>query len=376
MKKRVLIVTSGGLDRSGVPSVIMTIVRGLKDECVFDIMLSAPEADDYLSEFKGYGGKVFPYVKRRFRFRAFNTLSGFFRPVSLFFCTRRVIAANGPYDVIHCFNEFDMAGSLAAAAVSRIPVRAGHVHKTWANRGGPLTRLYRRYCRRLTDRYATACLGCSRLACDCFYTPGARTQTVNNPYDERRFFWDPGADVSGGALHLVQVGYLCENKNQRFTFEMFCSIAAHMPEAKLTFAGADSSCGRALRNDVRRMGLEERVAFLPPDTDIPGLLNHASLLMLPSKSEGFGIVLIEAQAMGLFCYASDTVPKETDLGGVRYLPLSRGPEKWAEAVLQDHLYERKTPRDCSAFSTAAFTEKIRRLYENGSCSDINERGGC
>ena len=376
LKKRVLIVTSGGLDRSGVPSVIMTIVRGLKNDCVFDIMLSAPEADDYLPEFKGYGGRVFPYVKRRFRLSLLNTLSDFLRPVSLYFGTRRVITANGPYDAVHCFNEFDMAGSLAAAAVRKVPIRVGHVNKTWGNRGGPLTRLYRRYCRCLINRYATDRLGCSRLACDCFYAPGARTRIINNPYDEQRFYWDPDAAVTGGGLHMVQVGYLCDNKNQRFTLEVFRSVAEKIPEAKLTFVGADSAYGKALKKDVCAKGLEDCVTFLPSDTDIPGLLNSCSLLMLPSRAEGFGIVLIEAQAMGLFCYASDTVPKETDLGGVRFLPLSSGPGKWAEAILKDHFYEKKIPRDCSAFSVAGFTADIRRVYKiDGSYSDLNSKRG-
>ena len=96
---------------------------------------------------------------------------------------------------------------------------------------------------------------------------------------------------------------------------------------------------------------------------MPALLRESTLLLLPSRSEGFGIVLIEAQAMGLSCYASDTVPKETDRGGVTFLPLSAGPEAWADAILRDRRYEQKKPCDCSPFSAAAFAEQFPVLYE-------------
>ena len=372
MKKRVLIVHSGGLDRSGVPSVIMNIVRELKDDCVFDLMLSKPEADAYLAEFREYGGRIFPYVKRRFRLGLLNTAADFLRPVSLFFHTRRAIAKGGPYDVVHCFNEFEMAGSLAAAARLGVPVRIGHVHKAWINEGGPLTKLYRRYCRRLINRCATVRLGCSRLACDCFYLPGGDTQVVSNPYDDRRFRPEADGDVRDGALHIAQVGYLCDNKNQRFTLEVFRHIAADLPEADLTFVGADSPYGDALKDEAAAAGLRDRVSFLPPDADIPALFGRSTLLMLPSKAEGFGIVLIEAQAMGLFCYASDTVPKEADLGGVRFLPLKKGAETWARAIEKERLYEQKIPRDCSAFSMTGMRNSMRRFYGTaGAEEEIN-----
>ena len=282
-----------------------------------------------------------------------------------------MIADNGPYDVVHCFNEFEMAGSLAAAALRGVPVRIGHVHKTWNGKGGPLTRIYRRYCRRLIDRYATVRLGCSRLACDCCYSPARDAQVVSNPYDEMRF--SPGADgaVSGGALRIVQVGYLCDNKNQRFTLEVFRRIAADLPDAELTFVGADSPYGQALKEEASAAGLQDRVTFLPPDADIPALFGRSTLLMLPSKAEGFGIVLVEAQAMGLFCYASDTVPKEADLGGVRFLPLKDGPGNWARTIEKERLFEQKVPRDCSAFTTAGMGRSMRRFYGTANTEEAN-----
>ena len=364
MKKRVLLIASGGLDKSGVPTVIMTIVRALQEDHDFDILLGTGEEGYFEPEFRQYGGRIFRRPKRKFRFGPLNTLADFFRPVALFFTTRRLIRRNGPYDAVHCHNEFDMAGSLAAAASRGVPVRVGHVHKTWSRAGGPLTRLYRAYCRSLVHTCATARLACSRQAGTAFYSARDGFLAVNNPYDERRFCPDPDGTVGDGGIRLVQVGYFCDNKNQRFTLDVFRALAAARPDdARLSFVGAaEGAYGEALRAAIRKSGLEDRVTLLPPDADIPALLNRNTLLLLPSKAEGFGMALIEAQAVGLPCYASDAVPREADLGGVRFLPLSDGPDAWAKAILSERRFAQKMLCDCSAFTTGRFAEAIRAAY--------------
>ena len=363
MKKRVLIVASGGLDKSGVPSVIMTIVRQLRQEYAFDILLSARNVGYFEQEFLDCGGRIFRYKKKRFSIGALNTLADFFRPVSLYFITRRMLAREGPYHAVHCHNEFDMAGSLAAAAVQGVPLRIGHVHKTWAGRGGPLTRAYRFLCRKAINAYATARLGCSSQANAAFYGAEASAQAVNNPYDETRFFPDAGETAENGDIRMVQVGYFCENKNQRFTVEVLAELLKMGRDARLCLAGdARGAYGKALEEEIRAWGLQERVTLLPPDADIPALMKKSNLLLLPSRAEGFGMVLIEAQAVGLSCYASDTVPRETNLGGVKYLPLAAGPRAWAETIAAENSFARRIPRDCGAFSTEAFANAIREAY--------------
>ena len=79
MKKRVLLIASGGLDKSGVPTVIMTIVRALQEDHDFDILLGTGEEGYFEPEFRQYGGRIFRRPKRKFRFGPLNTLADFFR---------------------------------------------------------------------------------------------------------------------------------------------------------------------------------------------------------------------------------------------------------------------------------------------------------
>ncbi|MBX2861559.1 MAG: glycosyltransferase family 4 protein [Vampirovibrio sp.] len=61
----------------------------------------------------------------------------------------------------------------------------------------------------------------------------------------------------------------------------------------------------SLRQLVRELDLEDRVEFVVNRTDIPQQLSDQHLFVLPSRYEGFGLVVIEAMASGLPVIASD-----------------------------------------------------------------------
>ena len=58
------------------------------------------------------------------------------------------------------------------------------------------------------------------------------------------------------------------------------------------------------------------------------------MFLFPSRYEGFGVAMIEAQASGLACVASDVVPEDTNVSGKTvYCSLASDDGKWAELVL-------------------------------------------
>jgi glycosyltransferase involved in cell wall biosynthesis len=79
-------------------------------------------------------------------------------------------------------------------------------------------------------------------------------------------------------------------------------ILERHPDAVLVIAGActDELYGKALRKEVRRLGIEQRVLLtggLPPgDPRLLGLMQNASAVVVPSLSETFGLIILEAWA--------------------------------------------------------------------------------
>ena len=51
--------------------------------------------------------------------------------------------------------------------------------------------------------------------------------------------------------------------------------------------------------------MEENVKFLGNVDNIPEFLNKIDICVVPSRSEGFGLALVEAMAMGVPCIASN-----------------------------------------------------------------------
>ena len=70
-------------------------------------------------------------------------------------------------------------------------------------------------------------------------------------------------------------------------------------------------------------------------SDVENYLKCFDIFLFPSIYEGFGMALLEAQASGIKCIASDNVPKSTnmELGLVKYLSTKdENIDEWIESI--------------------------------------------
>lgn len=161
--KRVLMVSCEGLGNGGVQAVIMSIVRSLKDKYIFDILLFTDERRFYDDEFESYGGKIFriPRYSGTNSFR--KRLDYYVRGNYLYNKVLETLKENGPYDVIHCHDEYESAPILKAAAVSGIKVRIAHTHVI-SGKTNIIAGLLNNYRKKEIERYATIKIACSQEA--------------------------------------------------------------------------------------------------------------------------------------------------------------------------------------------------------------------
>ncbi|HVV00259.1 MAG TPA: glycosyltransferase family 4 protein [Verrucomicrobiae bacterium] len=111
---------------------------------------------------------------------------------------------------------------------------------------------------------------------------------------------------------LVCLGRVDPIKNQAWLLEQAAGIFKEHPQSILVFAGpcTDEPYGAALDRRIQELGLGGRILLtggLPPnDARLIGLLQLAAALILPSVSETFGLVIIEAWAAGAPVLCSGT----------------------------------------------------------------------
>lgn len=135
------------------------------------------------------------------------------------------------------------------------------------------------------------------------------------------------------AYVIGQVGRFTYQKNPEFTVMLFNELVKKNKNARLLLIGRGQEEAR-LRNQIRELGLEDKAKMLVSRDDIPELLKALDVFILPSRFEGFGIVLVEAQAAGIPCVVSDNVPKQVYLSkAVNCLSLDDPAEKWVDVLL-------------------------------------------
>lgn len=172
-----------------------------------------------------------------------------------------------------------------------------------------------------------------------------RVITVNNGIIMERF--DPSKYdreavrkellVGEDEFLIGHVGRLHPQKNHDLILEVFCEVLKKKPQAKLLLIGK-GELKNEIRAKIKAKKIEDRVIMLENRGDIPKLMSAMDVFLFPSRWEGYGNVLLEAQCMGLRCIISDKVPKSvclTDLVVVQ--KLTDSPKQWAETLLNDSI---------------------------------------
>jgi glycosyltransferase involved in cell wall biosynthesis len=178
---------------------------------------------------------------------------------------------------------------------------------------------------------------------------------------------------------LLSAGRLDPIKNQSWLLEQAPEIFRRHPDAILVLAGActDQPYGEQIERQLRELGLQKRVLLtggLPPnDSRLIGLMQEARALLLPSLSETFGLVILEAWAAGTMVLSSRTSGASAliEQGKNGWLFDLEKPETFHHA-LKKTLASPQAAREMVArgaakvrdqYSVNALAGRMKRLYE-------------
>ena len=102
----------------------------------------------------------------------------------------------------------------------------------------------------------------------------------------------------------------------------------------------NGSLQKETESRLKELGLGDKKMILSNRTDIPDLMNAMDKFVFPSNYEGLGIVLIEAQKIGLKCVISHVVPDAAIVTNlVKKVNLNASAAEWAEEIEYFHIEE-------------------------------------
>lgn len=261
---------------------------------------------------------------------------------------RQILRQHGPYDVVHSHFVDHSGIVLEVAKRCGVAVRIAHSHLDLQPVFASVSRFRRFYFRqncRLVQRNATWGLAASGKAAETLYGDSwkrdPRFEVLPCGIDLGAFKVHESAARVRAELGLPQdafvighVGRFMPQKNHAFLLNIAAEVVRKEPRARFLLVG-HGPIEPWFRDQLRAMGLDRAVLVLSQRPDVPRLMLHAmDAFLFPSLFEGLGLALVEAQAAGLPCIASDTIPEEADVvpSLVRRLPLSEPANRWADAL--------------------------------------------
>lgn len=196
----------------------------------------------------------------------------------------------------------------------------------------------------------------------------ARYVSSNNGRVRHELGFPPGAPVVG------MVANLRPSKGHEYFIRAARQVAAAVPEARFVAAGdTHPQLIGPMRGLLAEMDLEDRFFFLGFRSDVADILSAIDVFVLPSTSEGFPLVTLEAMAAGKPLVATRTggtdeivVDGETgylvppaDAGALagRILALLTDPPRAAE------FGRRGRERVNRSFTLAGMTREYEKLYD-------------
>ena len=166
---------------------------------------------------------------------------------------------------------------------------------------------------------------------------------IGNGVDIERFA-ESDSDIGRERLGLQRdefciglVGRVCHQKGVDLFVQAAIQIANQLPQARFVIVGdiEDRLLHEQCHARIVSAGLCETIRFVGHVDDVAPIIKTLDLLVVPSRWEGFGLILVEAMAAGVPIIASrvGAIPEVTQNGRVARLIASEDADALATEVL-------------------------------------------
>jgi glycosyltransferase involved in cell wall biosynthesis len=324
----------------------MNYLRSIdRSEFSFSITANEPANPQYIKELEQYGCNVYIMPDRK------KSLVKYIRKYN------EILKSN--FNIVHVHgNSATMAIELSLAKFHNVKTRIAHCHNSECDHPIMHVMLNPLFRKSYTDAMA-----CSSIAGNWIFGENKFT-ILNNAIAVEKYVYNHDNRTTmrekfelNSDLVIGQIARMNEQKNHYFTLNVFEKVKELKPNSKLVLVGT-GPLYQELTNYINKLSYKNDILLLGERKEIPELMQMLDIFILPSKWEGLGMVLIEAQAAGLPCFVSEAIPesaKMTDF--LQFIDLNVSADVWAKRIV-DYIQENRESDSSNA------VENIRKkMYD-------------
>lgn len=198
------------------------------------------------------------------------------------------------------------------------------------------------------------------------------TIALNNGVDFKRFQLEKfdkqkklgDLNIPKNTYVVGHIGRFSYQKNHEFLIDIFSEICKKKKNAFLLLIGS----GKEKENIIKKLhdlNLDNKYLILENRSDIPELLNVMDVFVFPSRFEGFGNVLIEAQVSNLRCIVSDNVPSDVLLTNhIIPIKLKESPSKWCEISIDSKIKNNNIYGNLNDYDMNKIIKELEQIYRS------------
>ena len=363
---RILHIVSNISIRNGIMSVIMSYCRNIDSKnFAFDFLYfdDTEKENTYFNGIKKMGGNVYKINKKN-ALKLFKEINCFIKENAL------------KYQIIHLHENYLIGSLINIKKYNKNIKIISHAHatkfsdkkiKAIRNKFFSIPNLF------IPDKY----LACSNDAGVAIF--GKKFQEkgkiLHNAIDLSKFCSNKKIRNKlrkelkiDDKFVIGHVGNFNKQKNHSFLIDCFYEIQKIKDNSVLVLVG-DGVKREEILNKCRNLNIINKVIYLGVRTDVNDIMNCFDCFVLPSTSEGLGIVLIEAQTMGIPCVFADTLPDEANI--VRKhnckMSLKLPASVWAKKILNCQSMRESNTKGLiskAGYDIKIETKKLEKYYLN------------
>ena len=319
----------GGIVGGGIEQVVVNYCSRIKD-IEFDLLYQYEPNLGCLQKLERAGVKCFQIPdKKRYPIKHIFSIWSFLK--------------KNKYDVVHVHLDWFLSWIICLVALfAGVKKRIIHHHQVYREKNIAIKICFS-VMRRMNMFFSTHRVACSAAAAVNGFGwkayENGRVVVLQNAVDVKQFEYDEKKRNEIRQKYRINdrlcvgcIGRICYQKNQMFLLSACKQILLLKKDVLLMLVGEGPDSGK-IKKAIKNLGIEDNVLLLNTQSDVAPFYSAMDVFCLPSRWEGLGMVLVEAQINGLRCLASDKVPQTVKISNnLTFLPIEDS-SVWADSVL-------------------------------------------